>query len=119
MALDCPRTDLRWLALKNCCCNQRAFKGTKLTMHYARDHSVQDGLTQVLALNSAMLQTEDIAVVLKAVRIFEHVCLRKHCYCVPHPYFIDTRARLMMTPVSTVGTRKERQSDLSGFTLKI
>ena len=87
-------------------------------MHYARDHSVQDGLTQVLALNSAMLQTEDIAVVLKAVRIFEHVCLRKHCYCVPHPYFIDTRARLMMTPVSTVGTRKERQSDLSGFTLK-
>lgn len=49
-------------------------------MHYARDHSVQDGLTQVLALNSAMLQTEDIAVVLKAVRTFEHLCLRQHCY---------------------------------------
>ena len=41
---------------------------TKATLNYARDHSVADGLAQVLALNSAMLQTADIGVILKAAQ---------------------------------------------------
>lgn len=34
--------------------------GTKITMNYAQDHSVEDGLNQVKTMNSALLQSTDL-----------------------------------------------------------
>lgn len=36
--------------------------GTKITMNYALDHSVEDGLNQVKTMNSALLQSGDLMV---------------------------------------------------------
>lgn len=38
-----------------------AVAATKMSLIYSRDHSVQEGLDHVATLNSAMLQTEDLA----------------------------------------------------------
>jgi len=37
-----------------------AVQGSKLSLNYSRDHSIQDGLDQIATWNQAMLQTEDL-----------------------------------------------------------
>eukprot|EP00794_Sanderia_malayensis_P008144 gene8144-9014_t len=44
-----------------------AVTGTKQQLNYARDHSVEEGLNQVMTWNMSMIQTEDI---MKAVQAF-------------------------------------------------
>ena len=39
-----------------------AVTGTKLSLNYSRDHTVQEGLNHILQLNSALLQTEDMKI---------------------------------------------------------
>ncbi len=38
-----------------------AVSATKMSLNYSRDHSVQAGLDHIATLNSAMLQTDDLA----------------------------------------------------------
>eukprot|EP00745_Piridium_sociabile_P033346 TRINITY_DN57137_c0_g1_i1.p1 TRINITY_DN57137_c0_g1~~TRINITY_DN57137_c0_g1_i1.p1 ORF type:complete len:117 (+),score=26.75 TRINITY_DN57137_c0_g1_i1:41-391(+) len=37
-----------------------AVQGSKLSMNYSRDHTVQDGLEHVMTWNQGMLQSEDV-----------------------------------------------------------
>ena len=39
-----------------------AVTGTKLSLNYSRDHTVQEGLNHIRNLNSALLQTEDMKI---------------------------------------------------------
>jgi len=38
-----------------------AVSATKMSLNYSRDHTVQEGLDHIANLNSAMLQTDDLA----------------------------------------------------------
>jgi len=38
-----------------------AVSATKMSLNYSRDHSVQEGLDHIATINSAMLQTDDLA----------------------------------------------------------
>ena len=41
-------------------------RGTKDTLHYARDHSVADGLDRVATWTAAMLMSEDLQAAIRA-----------------------------------------------------
>ena len=44
-----------------------AVTATKASLIYSRDHTVQEGLDHIATLNSAMLQTEDLAIAAMAM----------------------------------------------------
>lgn len=44
-----------------------AIRGTKLSLNYSRDHSIQEGLNHIALLNSVFLQSEDLTISLNAI----------------------------------------------------